>query len=382
MKQDEIEKFILSHEELEKFCLPFLSPKESYLEAADLFDYFRNKSSEIEWEPTFINVYYKQEPNTDEDISNILKRKAISLREGAHLLIGTKLNNMSAVVTSKPVLHIYKMALNDIQNKRLKTEDVDEEDYQQNHVLKDEITFHSDDQNISIWIQGTTRELAYYFKPHVLIDWALSIGLLLNEKLLQVIGALPVAKCDELMKQEAFYLSSNYLLYAEPLLLTKNELKDLSLLSIAQVLWYTTPDMTIEKMPENRLIKKHIPREGYSNKDIFRNKVKIIDPRVIKSRPKKCSNILKKTPDAPIIIPGVLNKNENNQIVWNHSRLKYICKSILETLLQINNSLDEEYLLNHDLIKLYTKDLHPIVNAMLKDWISEAKLKVRNMKIK
>lgn len=363
----------MKQEELQNLFLPFLPSKEGYSQAADLLDCREKNPAEDEWVPAIVEVYYKQEPNTDDDIDKFLKQKSISLIEGAHLLMGMKLNSIAASVMSKPVLHIYQMAIKDIRENKLKTEHIDAEEFWENHVFNDEITFHSGDQNISVCIKGTKHGIAHHFQSHVFIDWALSTGLLIDEKLLQMIGVSPVAKCYDHNKVEALFLPTNYPILATSTLPTKNELNDLSILSIAQVLWYTTPDMTIEQMPENTLIKRYLPYEGYSNRHVFRNKVKIIDPRIKKSRSKKSSSVSKRAPDTPKIIPGVVINNGNDQVIWDFSKLKVVCKTLLMTLLQINSSLNEEQLLNHDLIQIYVKNLHPLIGLMVRDWIHESK---------
>lgn len=363
----------MKDEDLRKYFRPFLLPNANYVQAADFLDCPENNPPQDQYVPACFDIYYMQEPNTEEDIRNVMEKETISLIEGAHLLAGIKLNDISAVILSKTILHIYKAAINSIKNKHLKVDSLNELGYWEDNFCDNVISFHSQDQKICIRIQGNKHGIVHHFKLHILIDWALSQGLLVDEKLLQFIGVLPVAECLDHMKSEASYLPSHFLLFAAPLLLSKNEIKDMSMLAAAQVLWYIIPDQTIEKMPENPLIKKYIPNNEYSNRHIFRNKVKIIDPRKKKTRPSKSAINIKKSPDIPIIIPGVIIQKEDGRYICDFLKLKIICKTLVSTLLKINPALQEDQLVDHELIQLYIGHLHPIIAAMAKEWALEAK---------
>lgn len=160
--------------------------------------------------------------------------------------------------------------------------------------------------------------------------------------------------------------------HANRLLPNLTQLDEIALLATAQVLWeMENPNMTLVDMEKHKWIKKWIPDGSYSNRHIFRNKVKIIDPRLNKKRIRKNDALLETPPNPPRLIPGIIITYGNDQFYRDFPRLKMAVQTIAKVILQIKPAMKLEQVLNHRLVVLYTSGAHPVLHLMVSEWIHE-----------
>ena len=219
------------------------------------------------WITPKVKIYFLQKKMTEKEIKKILSKNTISLFEGTHLILGREINKNSKMLITNEAQKIYNKVYKDVKNKNLK---VAKDDPNINLISPEiEISFKDHDENYLIKIRGSGHGLEYYFETNKFLEWALLNGLILNEKLIKIIGIKQAEKRS--LKKDANSLIAN-----------------LSIVAAAQVLWFITPSLTIESMKQQLTIKKYIPGgKKFGNKDTFRNKIKNIESA---SRRKKRSS--------------------------------------------------------------------------------------------
>jgi hypothetical protein len=348
----------------------FPIPQDVCLEIVPFHKHFNNFDCSG---PPLVTMYFKQEKLSLDDMVEILNMDSISLVDACHMLLGIKTNVYSSLVLTRPIVFFYEKAIKDIKKNKLKVEHLNKDGLWVKRKLQN-LRIHSNDGTCVVELYGSPHGEVYFFKPYIFIDWALSKGLFINHDLLKLIRVFPVAKSRNYLKKTSLF---DFVL-ADPTIPTKQQLEDLGLLATAQVIWEeVNPNIPISKMEEHKLVKRWIPNGCYSNRHIFRNKIKTIDPRPRVIRVRNSQKRLINTPYPPKIIPGVVETNDEGQKTMNYPNLKQVLRVLVHTLLVIHPEFTSENLFSHRLILLYIKDTHPFLHTLVNEWINEFKQKLK-----
>lgn len=182
------------------------------------------------------------------------------------------------------------------------------------------------------------------------LDWAIDNKIRLNQKFCRAFGIYSPAKTAKFNPQHA------------------------KLQATAQVLWYFNPSMRIgglKGIERDSFILKLTPKGGYSGKNSLRDIVKEVDPRSC-SEKKKPKKVLNNCETSSLRIPsGVLQILEDCTYV-ELRKLKVMCKTIADVLIQIVPSITPGEIKKHPLIQLYIRDTCKLIQELVCCWIAPA----------
>lgn len=340
---------------------------EAFLKAESCLEFATDDvlMSNYYWASPSVRICIHQEDMSQEEMHALLSKKRISLIEGAHLLIGKKLNDTSKIFLTKPLQQIYEMTIKDI---RIEALECKTEDNSKNiNVFSESSYAMAFDKSFIVEVLGNKHGLEHYFTPIGFINWALSRGMVLNDILASIVGVNQVA--ENIDPKFEHKVRSYSIVWANPL--SPSKIIELTIVATAQALWELDPQITIEEMKTHKCITRLLPEgKEYKNKDILRNKIKGIDPRPLNRRTKKRKDSTNNESFPPRLIPGVIIPNKE-QFLLNYFMLEVVCKAIYKVFLRHNSIMSKSEFLRSRLIDCYIGKDNPFLQQFLSIWVEE-----------